>query len=353
MLRTFLKPLSLLPAIVLMYLIFSFSAQPGEVSSQVSYKVSYKIVETGGKLLGADFEPWEIDELATRFNGPIRKIAHMTEYFALAIAVSFPLYVYGLRGLLLMLLAGLFCVGFSCADEYHQSFVAGRSPAARDVMIDSIGIFVGIIVVRIIGWTGRMTLFRAPKKEPLSQQGFQEYAPSQPKLTRKQKKQMKQQAAMGRPPAGYVPGQSSGYPPYPGSGYSNPYPGGPYPNGFQNQPYPPEPDANNHSVEENAYASQDYTGAAYSGSAYSNGSGQGNPYQGSPYQGSPYPGTPYQGGPYPGAPYQGGSYPGAPQYYGQAYDPQYAEQPDHSSDELSEDMPLSHLLNPKNSSKKK
>ena len=89
MLRTFLKPLSLLPAIVLMYLIFSFSAQPGEVSSQVSYKVSYKIVETGGKLLGANFESWEIEELAVRFNGPIRKIAHMTEYFALAIAVSF------------------------------------------------------------------------------------------------------------------------------------------------------------------------------------------------------------------------------------------------------------------------
>ncbi len=335
MLRTFLKPLSLLPAIVLMYLIFSFSAQPGEVSSQVSYKVSYKIVETGGKLLGANFEPWEIDELAVRFNGPIRKIAHMTEYFALAIAVSFPLYVYGLRGLLLMLLAGLFCVGFSCADEYHQSFVAGRSPAARDVMIDSIGIFVGIIVVRIVGWTGRMTLFRAPKKEPMPQQCFQGYAPSQPKLTRKQKKQMKQQASMGSAPSGYASCQPGGYPPYPGNGYS-----APYPNGFQNQPYPQETDAKNHSNEEGFYTNQEYTGAAYPGGTYPNGS----------YSNGSYPNGPFPNGPYPNEPY-----PGAPQYYGQPYpyDSQYSEQPDHSSDELSEDMPLSHLLKPKNSSKKK
>lgn len=75
----FLKPLSFLPALCLMYMIFTFSAQDGVTSSQVSYKVSYKLVELGGEILGADFEPWEIDSLAVRFNGAIRKVAHMTE----------------------------------------------------------------------------------------------------------------------------------------------------------------------------------------------------------------------------------------------------------------------------------
>ena len=84
----------------------------------------------------------------------------MTEYFALAVAVAFPLYVYGLRGILLMVVAGLFCVAFACGDEYHQSYIAGRSPSKRDVLIDSVGIFFGIILVRIIGWTGRKTIFR-------------------------------------------------------------------------------------------------------------------------------------------------------------------------------------------------
>ena len=42
---TLLKPLSFLPALLMMYIIFSFSAQPGEVSGNLSYKVSYEIVE--------------------------------------------------------------------------------------------------------------------------------------------------------------------------------------------------------------------------------------------------------------------------------------------------------------------
>ena len=46
MIKTLLKPLSFLPALMLMYMIYSFSAQPGEVSSALSYKVSYKIVQT-------------------------------------------------------------------------------------------------------------------------------------------------------------------------------------------------------------------------------------------------------------------------------------------------------------------
>ena len=164
-LRIVLKPLSFLPAILMMYLIFSFSAQDADTSSQLSYKVSHKIIEIGAEVIGADFEEWEIDSLASRFHGPIRKIAHMTEYFALAVSVAFPLYVYGLRGILLVIVAGFFCVSFACGDEYHQSQVAGRSPSKRDVAIDSIGIFAGIIFTRIVGWTGRKTIFRPLAKK--------------------------------------------------------------------------------------------------------------------------------------------------------------------------------------------
>ena len=106
-----------------------------------------------------------MDSWAQRIHGVTRKLAHMTEYFALAIAVSFPLYVYGVHGILLMLLAGMICVGFAAGDEYHQSFISGRSPSVRDVGIDSFGVFWGIILVRIIGWTGRKTIFRPRKKK--------------------------------------------------------------------------------------------------------------------------------------------------------------------------------------------
>ena len=161
----FLKPFSFLPAIFLMYMIFSFSAQDGTTSASLSYQVSYKIVEVGGDVLGADLQPWELDQLATRFHVPVRKLAHMTEYFLLAISVAFPLYVYGLRGILLLIAAGTICVAFACGDEYHQAFVDGRGPSKRDVLIDSIGVFFGIVLVRIIGWTGRNTIFRPFSKK--------------------------------------------------------------------------------------------------------------------------------------------------------------------------------------------
>ena len=155
---TFLKPLSFLPALALMYMIYSFSAQTGEDSSMLSYRASEAIVRTVNTVTVQNWDDWQVQTYASQLNGNVRKGAHVTEYFLLAIAVSFPLYVYGVRGILLMLLAGAICVGYAFGDEYHQSLVAGRAASTRDVAIDSIGIFFGIILTRLIGWSGRMAI---------------------------------------------------------------------------------------------------------------------------------------------------------------------------------------------------
>ncbi len=158
----FLKPLSFLPAILMMCLIYHFSAQTGEVSGNLSYEVSYQIVETKNEVfdLGQSYE--QLSEEAYGIQYYVRKAAHMTEYFLLAIAISFPLYVYKVRGIWLMLLAGIVCVGFAGLDEYHQSFVANRGPSVRDVGIDSIGAFVGILLVQAFCWS---TLHNPAKKK--------------------------------------------------------------------------------------------------------------------------------------------------------------------------------------------
>lgn len=163
-LRFVLKPLSFAPAIIVMYMIFSLSAQDGITSSQLSHKISTGFVVTADKILNKNLTNEQIGDYADRIHFYIRKLGHVTVYFILAVTVAFPLYVYGVRGLALMLLAGIICVGFAGLDEYHQSFVAGRGPSKRDVVIDSIGIFIGIILVRIVGWTGRKTIFRSLSK---------------------------------------------------------------------------------------------------------------------------------------------------------------------------------------------
>lgn len=159
-LRYILKPLSFVPAIMVMFMIFTLSSQDGVTSSNLSYKVSHKLVEIADKVMDLELSSSETESYIRRFHHYVRKLGHVTEYFILAVSIAFPLYVYGLRGWRLMLFAGAFCVGFAALDEYHQSFVAGRGPSYRDVGIDSIGIFTGIIIVRIVCWTGRMTIFK-------------------------------------------------------------------------------------------------------------------------------------------------------------------------------------------------
>lgn len=163
-LRAMLKPLSFLPAMGMMLLIYTLSGQDGAASAGLSLKVSIKVVELVSRIFDHPLSPEEVMQYADLIHFLIRKCAHMILYFMLAVSVSFPLYVYGLRGILLMLVAGAFCVAFACGDEYHQSMVAGRGPSKKDVLIDSFGILAGIILVRIVGFIGRMTIFRPLSK---------------------------------------------------------------------------------------------------------------------------------------------------------------------------------------------
>lgn len=157
--RYILKPLSFLPALCMMYLIVSFSAQTGTESGSLSYQVSKLLVLAYNKLLFKGYDNMTLNELIILIHPYVRKLAHVTEYFLLAASVSLPLYVYKLRGIALSLVAGIFCIAFACLDEYHQSFILGRVGSGRDVLIDSIGIILGILVVRICGYIGRKTIF--------------------------------------------------------------------------------------------------------------------------------------------------------------------------------------------------
>lgn len=306
--RALLKPLSFVPALCLMYMIFSFSAQDSVTSSALSYKVSYKIVETGAKVLGENLEPYQIDSLATRFHGLVRKIAHMTEYFALAVAVAFPLYVYGLRGIWLMLVAGFICVAFACGDEYHQSFVSGRSPSKRDVAIDSFGIFWGIILARIVGWTGRKTIFR-----PFSDEALQKR--DEKKARKKQKK----------------------YVPYSGNAYDNPNSYGTYSNNGYEAPRNNFP----YQTSQNGYAPQ-------SGNDYNQPQSGAYPYQGNPNGYTPYPDNAYGAPQQNSHPYQNQTSGYVPYPNNTAQQNGYTPYPemddDYVPDKLSEDMSFRKLM---------
>lgn len=159
-LRYLLKPLSFLPALCMLYLIFYMSSQEGAASSTMSYQVSKTIVLAYNKIFSKGYPNEILNELIHQIHPFIRKTAHFTEFFVLAVTVVFPLYVYKIRGIFLIILGELFCIGVAFLDEYSQSFVLGRSPSYRDVMIDSAGAFCGILIAWLVCYIGRKTVFK-------------------------------------------------------------------------------------------------------------------------------------------------------------------------------------------------
>lgn len=78
----------------------------------------------------------------------IRKTAHLFEYFVLGILVFCMLKSFNIKKLILF--SGLTCILYSVSDEIHQMFVVGRSCELRDMLIDSLGSILGIIIIYYI-----------------------------------------------------------------------------------------------------------------------------------------------------------------------------------------------------------
>jgi VanZ family protein len=70
----------------------------------------------------------------------IRKCGHLTEYFILSMLILRGIRA-GEKGLYLrwVLVTILIVAGYAALDEYHQSFVPGRTAAVGDVLIDTTG----------------------------------------------------------------------------------------------------------------------------------------------------------------------------------------------------------------------
>ena len=133
--------------IVWMMAIFMFSAQDADESSKMSSGVG----DTVGKIFVKEYESWPEERRLSFVDAvefPLRKVAHASEYTLLGFLLMGAFQ--GKKGRAL-LTGALYAV----SDEVHQLFVPGRSGQIMDVMIDSSGVILGILIFclgrRIIG----------------------------------------------------------------------------------------------------------------------------------------------------------------------------------------------------------
>ena len=146
------KLLSFVPTALLLFLIFGFSAQDGESSGSLSFQISLFLVKLASPLLPAAMSEELLIERAELIHYFVRKAAHMTEYFLLALSLQLPLSAWFSRQLApkLRVLTGFAAtVLFAALDEFHQSFVPGRSGNFTDVCIDSTGALIASVCLLI------------------------------------------------------------------------------------------------------------------------------------------------------------------------------------------------------------
>ncbi len=131
------------------YLIFSFSAEDGTTSKRTSEVISEFILNnfTDYKNM-SETQAKEVLKATTKV---IRKLAHYCIYIIvgmLLMGIGYTFYNIG-DGNKFLFSQG-FGIVYATSDEIHQLFVDGRSGEIKDVMLDSFGVFTGILITIMI-----------------------------------------------------------------------------------------------------------------------------------------------------------------------------------------------------------
>jgi len=142
-----IKLLAWVPPVIIAIFIFGFSSQNAEQSSGLSSKAATAIVHFAVNSHIVNVNAGNEAQFIENLQYPIRKCAHMTEYMIFTLSVVLALYVWNVRNKWLYIIAFAVAVIFASTDEFHQLFVSGRSGRVLDVLIDSVGAIIGLLIV--------------------------------------------------------------------------------------------------------------------------------------------------------------------------------------------------------------
>lgn len=124
-----------------MIMIFCFSAEDAEKSTQTSSGVIEDVLDI--VLPKDEITP----EVVKKYQFPFRKAAHFGIYMLLGFSLANAFLSTIQTKKYISYICALACgILYAILDEWHQNFSDGRGPSARDVLIDSSGALVGILI---------------------------------------------------------------------------------------------------------------------------------------------------------------------------------------------------------------
>lgn len=83
-------------------------------------------------------------EEASNLDRIVRKNAHAFMYMVLAILVCGALFSYNKSGKGMIIYILFICLFYAVTDEFHQSFIPGRTSLVSDVLVDFMGALIGL-----------------------------------------------------------------------------------------------------------------------------------------------------------------------------------------------------------------
>ena len=135
--------------LICMIVIFCFSSKNAEDSTEDSHKVG----KTIGYIVEYDFQEWTPDaqeRYAERIDHPVRKTAHFLEYMLLGSLAAYAWYDAKYRKHIKVLVPFGIGAVYAMTDELHQILVSGRAGMVTDVLLDSSGVLLGVILASLV-----------------------------------------------------------------------------------------------------------------------------------------------------------------------------------------------------------
>ncbi len=145
-----LKYISWLPALIIMIVIFCFSAKPAEDSGESSLLISRQLLSVYEDITNVSYQGLEELQVLELLDHIVRKTAHFIEYMVLAAAWFLHFTIWKTELKRRVGFSILIASAYAATDEYHQTFVAGRSGQISDVVLDSCGALAGAFILLLI-----------------------------------------------------------------------------------------------------------------------------------------------------------------------------------------------------------
>ena len=131
-----------------MLTIFGFSSQVAEKSKKTSSKVITKVVETID--VRKELTKPQKEKITEDLTFIVRKGAHFSIYAILGIFIFLLVKEYNFSMKKCIVTAIIASFIYACSDEFHQTFVSGRSGELRDILIDTAGATVGCMIIILL-----------------------------------------------------------------------------------------------------------------------------------------------------------------------------------------------------------